>query len=129
MSTQRALTSLSIAFGSLVLAATSHPAVAGDPAAGKSVFQANCSICHSVQPDQNKIGPTLFGVVGRKTGAVAGYSYSPANQSANMTWTDATLDKYLEAPRTVMPGTKMTYAGVKDADKRANLISYLDTLK
>jgi cytochrome c len=120
---------LTLATGGAFLIAAPKVAVAGDPAAGKSVFQASCSICHSVQPDQIKIGPTLYGVVGRKTGAVAGYSYSPANRTANLTWTDATLDKYLESPRGVMPGTKMTYAGVKDAEKRANLISYLDTLK
>jgi cytochrome c len=102
---------------------------AGDAGAGKSVFQSSCAICHSVQPGQNKIGPTLFGLVGRKTGVVAGYSYSPANESANLTWDNATLEKYLEAPRTFMPGTKMTYAGVKDPAKRADLIAYLDTLK
>ena len=113
----------------LVLGLASGSAYAGDADAGKSDFAAACSICHSVQPGQNKIGPTLSGVVGRKTGSVAGYSYSPANASANLTWDNATLDKYLEAPRTMIPGTKMTYAGVKDPQKRADLISYLDTLK
>ena len=102
---------------------------AGDPAAGKSVFQATCSICHTVQPGQNKIGPTLFHIVGRKTGSEPGYTYSPQNQGANLTWDAATLDKYLEAPRAMIPGTKMTYAGLKDAQKRADLIAYLDTLK
>ena len=102
---------------------------AGDAGAGKAVFSSSCSICHSVQAGQNKIGPTLFGLVGRKTGVVAGYSYSPANEAANLTWDDATLDKYLESPRGIIPATKMTYAGVKDATKRGDLISYLDTLK
>jgi cytochrome c len=102
---------------------------AGNPAAGQAVFQSSCSICHSVQPGQNKIGPTLFGVVGRKTGSVPGYTYSPPNTAANLTWDPATLDRYLEAPRTVIPGTKMTYAGLKDAAKRADLIAYLETLK
>ncbi len=129
MSVLKALTCPSVALCSLLLAAASQPAAAGDPAAGKSVFQANCSICHTVQPAQNKIGPTLFGVIGRKTGSVAGYSYSQANQAANVTWNDTTLDKYLESPRGVIPGTKMTYAGVKDAERRADLISYLETLK
>jgi cytochrome c len=102
---------------------------AGDAGAGKSAFSSSCSICHSAQAGQNKIGPTLFGLVGRKTGTVSGYNYSPANEAANMTWDAATLDKYLEAPRTVIPGTKMTYAGMKDAGKRGDLISYLETLK
>jgi len=107
----------------------SGAAYAADPAAGKSVFQSTCGICHSVQPGANKIGPTLFGVVGRKTGSVPGYTYSPQNLAANLTWDPATLDKYLEAPRATIPGTKMTYAGLKDPAKRADLIAYLETLK
>lgn len=102
---------------------------AADAGAGRAVYQSSCEICHSVQPGQNKIGPTLFGVVGRKTGSVPGYKYSVANEKADLTWDDATLEKYLQAPRATIPGTKMTYAGVKDAKKRADLIAYLDTLK
>jgi cytochrome c len=113
----------------MLLGPASMGAHAADPGAGQSVFQSTCGICHSVQPGQNKIGPTLSGIVGRKTGSVPGYSYSPPNQAANLTWDAATLDKYLEAPRATIPGTKMTYGGLKDADKRANLIAYLATLK
>jgi cytochrome c len=115
-------------FGSLLMAMPGS-ALAGDPAAGKSVFNSSCGICHTVKPGDNKIGPTLFGVVGRQTGSVPDYTYSVANQNAHLTWTDDELDKYLEAPRTIIPGTKMAYAGVKDATKRADLISYLNTLK
>jgi cytochrome c len=114
---------------SLVLAGFGPNAQAADPAAGKSAFNSACSICHSVQPNKNMIGPSLFGVVGRKTGSVPGFHYSPANQNANLTWDTATLDKYLQSPRTAIPGTLMTYAGMKDDAKRADLIAYLETLK
>jgi cytochrome c len=102
---------------------------AADPAAGQAVFKSQCTTCHSPQAGKNVIGPSLFGVVGRKTASVQGFHYSVGNQNANLTWDDATLDKYLESPKTVVPGTTMTFAGVKDAGKRADLIAYLDTLK
>jgi cytochrome c len=105
------------------------PADAADPAAGKSVFTSQCSICHSPLPGKNMVGPSLFGVVGRKTGSVAGFHYSPANLGANITWDQATLDKYLQGPRAAIPGTTMTYGGLKDDTRRADLIAYLATLK
>lgn len=113
----------------LVLADFSSSADAADPAAGKSVFNSACSICHSLQPGKNMIGPSLFGVVGRQTGSESGYHYSPANKDAKLTWDAATLDKYLESPKAVIPGTTMTYGGLKDPTKRADLIAYLATLK
>ena len=102
---------------------------AADPAAGKSVFSSMCSICHSPVAGKNMVGPSLFGVVGRKTGTVPGFHYSPANLGANLTWDQATLDRYLQSPRTVVPGTTMTYGGLKDDAKRADLIAYLATLQ
>lgn len=117
------------AMAGLALYSLASPANAADPAAGKSVFNSYCSICHSVQAGKNMVGPSLFGIVGRKTGSVPGYSYSEANKNANLTWDEATLDKYLQSPRTVIPGTKMTYGGLKDDTKRADLIAYLATLK
>ena len=77
-------------------------AQAADPAAGEAVFQSQCAICHSPKPDRNKIGPTLFGVVGRKTGSVPGYEYSVANKNSNITWTPEILDKFLESPESVV---------------------------
>ena len=115
---------LALALGGLASAAE-----AADPAAGKAVFSSTCSICHSVQPSKNMVGPSLFGLVGRKTGSVPGFHYSPANQNANLTWDDATLNKYLQSPRTVIPGTTMTYGGLKDDTKRSDLIAYLATVK
>ena len=114
---------------SLAFAGLGTEAQGADPAAGKTVFNSVCSICHSVQPGKNMVGPSLFGIVGRKTGSVPGFHYSPANQNANLTWDQATLDKYLQSPRTVIPGTLMTYGGLKDDAKRADLIAYLATLK
>jgi cytochrome c len=102
---------------------------AADPTAGEAVFRQQCGICHSPKPDRNMIGPTLFGVVGRVTGSVAGYAYSVSNKNSNITWTPEVLDKYLESPKVVVPGTKMPYAGLKDPAKRADLIAYLETLK
>ena len=125
----RSVPGLVAIMGSLWLAGIGTRAKAADPGAGKSVFNSYCSICHSVQPGKNMVGPSLFGVVGRKSGSVPGFRYSPANQSANITWDQATLDKYLQSPRSVIPGTIMTYAGLKDDTKRADLIAYLATLK
>ena len=95
---------------------------------GRQVYKQVCSICHEVTPDKNRTGPTLFGIVGRKTGAVPGFHYSDANKNANLTWDAATLDRYLTNPRGVVPGTTMAYAGLKDDKKRSDLIVYLATL-
>jgi len=113
----------------LSLVAFAEPAHAADAAAGKAVFNSTCAICHSVQAGKNLIGPSLFDIVGRKTGSVAGYQYSPANAKANLTWDEATLNTYLQAPQKVIPGTKMSYNGLKDDTKRADLIAYLESLK
>ena len=102
---------------------------AADPAAGKQVFQQQCAICHADKPGVNKIGPSLFGVVGRHTGSEPGYSYSVANKNANIVWTASVLDAYLDHPQKIVPGTKMPYGGLHNATKRANLIAFLETLK
>jgi cytochrome c len=104
------------------------PALAQDTTAGKVVFQSQCSICHSVQQGRNMVGPSLFGIVGRVAGKVPNFHYSPANEASALTWDAATLDRYLTSPSTVVPHTTMTYPGLKDAQRRANLIAYLATL-
>jgi cytochrome c len=110
-------------------AALSAPARAGgDPAAGKEQFHSICSLCHSDAPHKSKVGPSLFGVVGRHSGTEPGYSYSDANKNSGLTWTPDVLDKYLTAPQVLVPGTKMGYPGQKDPQKRADIIAYLQTL-
>jgi cytochrome c len=114
--------------GSLCLFGSSARA-AGDAAAGKVLFTQKCGICHSVEQGKNKIGPSLYGVVGRKAGSLDGYNYSEAMKNANRTWDDATLDTYLANPREVLPGVKMIFKGLPDESDRQNVIAYLDTAK
>lgn len=101
---------------------------AQDAAAGKAIFQSQCSICHAVQKGRNMIGPSLFGVVGRKAGTEPGFYYSAGNRNPAIVWDAATLDRYLANPHSVVSDTTMSYPGLPDAQKRANLIAYLGTL-
>jgi cytochrome c len=100
----------------------------GDATAGQTKFTI-CGVCHSVKAGENKIGPTLFGIVGRKAGTGAGYTYTAANKNSGVTWTAQVLADYLENPKAKIPGTKMAYAGLKKPQDRANVIAYLATLK
>jgi len=104
------------------------PARAQDVQAGQRIFRSQCTLCHAAQPGRNLVGPSLFGVVGRQSGTLSGYHYSPAMSNAHLTWDAATLGRYLENPRAVVPGTLMAYVGLKDPTQRANLIAYLATL-
>ena len=99
-----------------------------DAAAGRTVFQSNCAICHTIQPNRSLVGPSLYGVVNRPAGQVAGFHYSEANKHSGLVWNPATLDRYLAAPRQVVPGTLMTFPGLKDPSQRAEVIAFLETL-
>jgi cytochrome c len=102
--------------------------LAADPVAGQTVFKTQCGICHTPLEGKNMVGPSLFGIIGRKSGSIEGFHYSTANKNADIVWTPEILDKYLTAPREVVPGTTMTYGGLKDNAKRADLIAWLETL-
>jgi cytochrome c len=118
-----------IVFIMLLLAADrASAASAQETEAGRGVFQANCAICHTIQPNRSLIGPSLFGVVNRPAGQMPGFHYSEANKRSGLTWDPATLDRYLTAPRQVVPGTLMTFPGLKDPSQRAEVIAFLDTL-
>jgi cytochrome c len=101
---------------------------AGDAAAGKQMFTTTCGVCHSTEPGVNMIGPSLAGIVGSKSGAVPGYSFSPALKAAKITWDEQTLDKFLENPKADVHGTKMPIK-VPNPENRDNIIAYLETLK
>lgn len=103
-------------------------AYAQDAAAGARIFKSQCSICHSPKPGRNIVGPSLFGVVGRHSGMVPDFQYSSANRASGLVWNPSTLDRYLTAPGQVVPGTLMTFPGLKDPHQRGNVIAYLSTL-
>ncbi len=112
--------------------ASAAPAQEGSAEAGADVFK-KCRACHDVGPAaKNKVGPLLNGIIGRAAGTIEGFSYSEANKKAGaggLVWTEEVIFKYLEAPLSFMPGTKMAFAGIKDAQDRKDLIAYLKTFK
>jgi cytochrome c len=102
---------------------------AADPKNGAQVFQ-RCAICHSnTKGAPAKIGPNLWGVVGRKAGSVAEFSYSPAMKSAGFAWTTDKLAAYAQHPQVVVPGNRMPFGGLSSAKDAADVAAYLATLK
>ena len=122
------MTSLRAILAALMIT-TAAPAMAGDVANGSKIFKTQCGTCHRAEAGKNLIGPSMFGIVGRPSGSVTGFKYSAANQEAKLTWDVATLDVYLTNPRAKVPGTTMTFAGLKNETQRADVIAYLETLK
>jgi cytochrome c len=111
--------------GSLVacLVVAASPALAaGDAQRGEAIYD-RCMGCHSI--DYDRVGPHHKGLFGRKAGSLAEYDYSPALKASGIVWDEATLDRWLQGPRKLVPGTKMGFAGVPDATERADLIAYL----
>ena len=101
---------------------------AGDRAAGQQFFVTHCRPCHATEPGLNKIGPSLSGVVGRKSGSEPGYNYSPSLRAANITWDEKTIDQWLQNPTGDVHGSKM-FITVPNAEDRQNVIAYLENLK
>lgn len=103
------------------------PSQAQDAEAGATVFK-KCMACHAVGENARaRVGPPLNGVVGHAAGAVAGFKYSEALLGAGITWDEAALSSFLKAPKAFIPGTKMTFVGLKTDEEIANVIAYLKT--
>lgn len=103
-----------------------HAAPATTSTARGKILYLRCAACHTLTAQApSKVGPHLQGVVGRKSGAVANFAYSPAFKKAKLTWDEATLDRWLQRPASVVPGTSMVFAGMPNADDRKALIAYL----
>ena len=123
---------MSISFLSQIMIATAAALLAaapahadGDAAKGAKVFN-KCKACHNVDKPANKIGPSLQGVFGRTAGTVEGYNYSDAMKASGIVWSIETLGNYLKAPKEMVPGTKMTFVGLKKDDDIENLMAYLE---
>lgn len=97
--------------------------------AGRDSFLTHCSDCHSTRAGKNGKGPSLAGIVGRRAGSVPGFEYTDANRNSTITWTPDVLQQYLANPRGYLPGTKMKFKGVSDANERTALVAFLGTLK
>ena len=104
------------------------PAFADDDAAeGKIVFK-KCMACHAADKDQNKVGPHLVGIVGRKAAANEGFAYSDAMKAKGaegLVWDEANITAYVKAPKEFIEGNKMAFAGLKKDEDIENLIAYL----
>jgi cytochrome c len=111
-----------------ILVTSSAALAAGDPTAGEKVFATHCAVCHATTAGQNKIGPSLVGIVGSKSGTVPGYDFSAAMKDANVTWDDDNLDKFVANPAGFVQGTKM-FVNLPNETDRQNVIAYLNTLK
>lgn len=124
------LLTATFAFAALPLAAMAESHISGDADAGAKVFR-KCQACHAVGDDaKNKVGPILNGIVDRQIAAGEDFSYSDvlsAMGEEGKTWSPEELDAFLTKPRDYAPGTKMSFAGLRKEDDRANLIAYLAT--
>ena len=112
---------ISVAFLLAATGAIAAEPLHGDPSHGEKIYD-RCMACHSIDRDRHE------GLIGRRVGSVPGFAYSPAMKkagAAGMVWDEATLDKFLENPTKFIPGTRMTYAGIKNAQERADLIAFL----
>jgi cytochrome c len=120
-----ALVSLSTVVAMPLRAEDPAAAPAPDLKRGRLLF-IQCRACHELKEGEpNKVGPNLHGLIGRKSASVPDFSYSAALKGLNITWEPATLDKWIERPSALAPGTAMAFAGIASAADRASLIAYL----
>ncbi len=109
----------------VLIVASSVPAMAQDAQKGKTVFNI-CLACHTIGPGaQNKIGPELNGLDGRKAGTVPNFDYSEANKSSGIVWNEETFEDYIKNPAAKVPGTKMIFPGIKNEQQAKDLWAYV----
>lgn len=105
------------------------PALAADSDL-EIMFNDHCRECHAFDKDDNRLGPSLYGVVGRKAGTEPGFAYSESVKDSGIIWDSATLDKWIADPQAVIPGNAMSppYNGISDPAIRKKIIAFLETL-
>ena len=109
----------------LALALSSPAFAKGDKEAGKRVY-AQCAACHKIDASgSHGVGPNLNKVIGRRAGTVPGFRFSPAMANSGRVWTETALDAYLAAPMASIPGSRMPFAGLRNAADRRNVIAYI----
>lgn len=116
---------LTFCAAALLLSLASAAGAAGDAKRGARVF-AQCMTCHSVNPGEHMTGPSLANIWNRKAGTIETFMrYSNALKRADIIWNEATLDNWLKAPDRLIPGTSMTFPGLKDGRDRQDVVAYL----
>jgi cytochrome c len=109
-----------------VVALTTIQAGASTAADGQQAFNNSCRTCHTIKQADNRLGPSLFGVVGRKAGTLPEYRFSPAMENSGVTWDETNLDKFIAEPEAVINGNAMKpYGGLSDVAQRKAIIDYL----
>jgi len=126
LATRELLVKLALAILAVVLASPAH---AQSDDAGQLLFNNACRTCHSMKEGDNRLGPSLGGVVGRKAGSVAGYAYSPSMKNSGVTWDEGTLDKFIANPDEVVHGNNMKpFTGISDAGQRQEIVAFLKSI-
>ena len=111
----------------LAAASVSSIPAAGDPAHGAKVFASICGTCHSAaRPPRDVVGPSLYGVIGRKAGSKPGFSYSKAMAAAGFVWTPDQLQAYIAKPQAIVPGNRMPFSGLPNPKDRADVVGFLN---
>ena len=118
------VTTLSVV--TLAFAMLASPLPASGEEDGKLMFNNACRTCHSTDAGDNRLGPNLHAIVGRKAAAAEGYAYSSALSRSHFTWTAEKIDAFIANPNAVVPGNNMKpYAGIQDAEQRRKIIDHL----
>ena len=108
---------------------------AANPSHGEEIFKTTCAACHVAEREPSRadlatrIGPNLWGVIGRKAGIYKGYTYSYAMRASGIVWTDQQLGRYIAAPQNTVPNVRMNFPGLKNPNDIQDVIAFLKTLR